>query len=82
MSTTTDRKKKNQFINNVQLHPIHIDHNDFAMKYFPTKKYFNPSDLDSKNVETRLEAREKFQKFYVKMLLRFQAQTLYEIVEC
>ena len=48
LPTTTDHKENiNHFINNVQLHPIDIDHNDFAMKYSPTKKYLNPSDLDS-----------------------------------
>ena len=62
---TTDHKEKtNQFINNVQPHPIDIDYNDFAIKYSPSKKYFNPSDLDSKNVETRLEAREVLEKFF------------------
>ena len=39
LTTTTDRKEKiNQFINNVQLHPINIDYNEFATKNSSEKK--------------------------------------------
>ena len=39
LTTTTDRKEKiNQFINNVQLHPIDIDYNEFATKNSSEKK--------------------------------------------
>ena len=63
--TTTDHKDKiNQFINNVQLHLIDNDYNDFATKYSSTKKDFNPSDLDSKNERKRLEPREVLENFF------------------
>ena len=65
LTTTTDRKEKiNQFINNVQLHPIDIDYNEFATKNSSEKKDFNPSDLDSKNQGKRLEAREVLKNFF------------------
>ena len=39
LTTTTDSKEKiNQFINNVQLHPIDIDYNEFATKNSSEKK--------------------------------------------
>ena len=39
LTTTTDRKEKiNQFINNVQLHPIDTDYNEFATKNSSEKK--------------------------------------------
>ena len=39
LTTTTDRKEKiNQFINNVQLHLIDIDYNEFATKNSSEKK--------------------------------------------
>ena len=39
LTTTTDRKEKIiQFINNVQLHPIDIDYNEFATKNSSEKK--------------------------------------------
>ena len=41
LTTTTDRKEKIiQFINNVQLHPIDIDYNEFVTKNSSEKKRF------------------------------------------
>ena len=34
------------------------------MKYSPTKKDFDPSDLDPKNVETRLEVTEVLENIF------------------
>ena len=57
---TTDRKENvKQFVDNVQLHPIDIGYNEFAIKYS-----FSPSDLDSKNAAKSLEAREVMEKFF------------------
>ena len=64
LPSTTDRKEKiNQFFKNVSLHPVDFRY-EYFRKYSAVGRDFCPQDLNSADLEKRLDAREIVLKFF------------------